>query len=124
MDGAVAAVRGMVARGWRVQLCTSPILASRFCAQEKFEWVREHLGEEFLPYLIMTADKTGVYGDVLVDDKPCIKGAHSQVWTQVQFEAPYNLDANPDMPRIRNWSEWEEVISRTLDRFANPEVRS
>lgn len=48
---------------------------SRFCCQEKWEWVREHLGDEFLDRVILTRDKTVVRADLLVDDKPRITGA-------------------------------------------------
>lgn len=38
-DGLLA-MRAMEEAGLRVRVCTSPLLSSRHCAQEKLEWVR------------------------------------------------------------------------------------
>ena len=84
MAGAIDALRAMRASGrYRCILCTSPILTSRHCAQDKYDWVREHLGEEWLTDMVLTADKTSVRGDVLIDDKPVITGGANPVWEQV-----------------------------------------
>jgi len=72
-EGGIDALNGMVAAGFKVYLCTAPLLQSRYCAQEKVAWVREHLGEQWLPRLILANDKTTVRGDVLIDDKPMEK---------------------------------------------------
>ena len=40
----------------------------------QFEWVEHHLGWKWINKLIVTKDKTVVSGDLLIDDKPIIKG--------------------------------------------------
>jgi hypothetical protein len=62
----------------QVFLCTSPVIGSRWCAQEKLAWIEHHLGRAWLRPTIITSDKT--VGDklqpcVLVDDRPGITGA-------------------------------------------------
>ena len=37
---------------YRVFLCTSPVLSSRHCAQDKYDWVRAHLGPDAVAYEI------------------------------------------------------------------------
>ena len=75
MAGGVEAMRTLASMGYRVFLCTSPVLTSSHCAGEKFEWVRHHLGPEWVARIILTSDKTAVRGDVLIDDKATIVGA-------------------------------------------------
>ena len=102
MAGGVESLHALAAKGYRVFLCTSPVTTSQHCAGEKFEWVRRHLGPAWVPQVICTSDKTAVRGDVLVDDKPKIVGAHHPVWQQLMFDAPYNLKCTP-YARISNW---------------------
>ena len=61
----------------------------------------------------MTSDKTVVRGDVLIDDKPAITGAHHPVWKQLLFEAPYNRHVT-DRPRLTKWSEVETMLDIVL----------
>jgi 5'-nucleotidase len=103
MAGGVKALHELAAKGYRVFLCTSPVTTSPNCAGEKFEWVRANLGPEWVPRIIITSDKTAVRGDVLIDDKPAIKGAHHPVWQQLMFDAPYNLTVNTAPARISSW---------------------
>ncbi|CAD7973013.1 unnamed protein product [Amoebophrya sp. A25] len=91
MKGAVQALKAMLTKGYDVFLCTSPVSFSRYCAQEKWEWVRAYLGEHWLDRMILSRDKTAVRGDILIDDKPHITGRFPiPLWTHVVFDAPYN----------------------------------
>ena len=109
MEGSVRAAKEMVAKGYRVLICTSPVLTSAHCAGEKFEWVREHLGPEWVRQIVLTSDKTSVRGDVLIDDKPRITGAHLPSWRQLMFDAPYNLSETPT-GRLSRWADWEAAV--------------
>jgi 5'-nucleotidase len=60
MDGAIDAINEMLDMGLKIFLCTAPIMKSAYCAQEKINWVRDHLGDEWLDKLIMTVDKVSV----------------------------------------------------------------
>lgn len=111
-EGAIEALREMHDAGLHVKLCTSPSLFQyESCAASKFAWVRAWLGEEWLPHLIITRDKTVVRGGVLIDDKPHIKGACANPeWSQIYYEMPYNVDIK-GKPRITKWSEWRSVLA-------------
>jgi len=115
MEGGIAALKAMLAKGFEVLICTSPMSSSRYCAQEKWEWVREHLGEEWLRRLMLTMDKTTVRGDVLIDDKPKITGSQVPCWTHVVFDAQYNRDIEMGgRRRLDSWANWLGVLTEEL----------
>jgi 5'-nucleotidase len=97
--------------GHNVQLCTAPLLNSETCAQEKLAWVRQHVGIEFVRRTIITADKTLVHGDFLLDDRPDIKGAITPTWRHLLYAAPYNRNIQETV----TWKQAREIIqsSRT-----------
>ena len=107
MAGGVEAVRELARLGYRVYLCTAPVLTSSHCAGEKFEWVRAHLGTEWVGRIILTSDKTAVRGDVLIDDKARITGAHHPVWQHLRFDAPYNRG----LPAKHTMASWAGVAA-------------
>lgn len=70
MTGGLDGIREMVDAGYRVLICTSPVMTSRYCAQEKLNWIRNNLGEVWLDKVIICLDKSSIRGDILLDDKP------------------------------------------------------
>ena len=104
MPGAVDALEAMVAYGWRVWLCSTVLNENPTCASDKLTWVQHHLGTHWMDLVVLTADKTLVAGDLLVDDKPHIEGARTPSWTHVRFTAPYNRDLPG--PRLDRWADW------------------
>lgn len=125
MEGAKQALHEMEAAGLQIFLCTSPIRTSRYCAQEKMEWVRKHLGESWLDRLILCQDKTTVKGDILIDDKPLDQlspgGKHTAAsWKQVLFDAPYNRQLRA--PRISVWRNWRDVILPLLGDITSEQL--
>ncbi|CAJ1440547.1 unnamed protein product [Effrenium voratum] len=115
MADAVASLKDMVRRGFEVMICTAPFAKSRYCAQEKWEWIREHLGEEWLTRMIITQDKTTVRGDLLIDDKPKITGSQIPLWSQILFDAPYNRDIEMNgRRRLCAWKDWAKIMSEEL----------
>ena len=111
LPGAIKAIHAMTAEGHDVVLCTSPFLISKWCESEKRHWVEEHLGESYANALVLTHDKTIVRGDVLIDDKPEIKGRLSPAWQQVLLERSYN--AHYKLPMIKyDWSDWRTVLQQ------------
>ena len=113
--GAVDAVKEMSQAGLHVLFCTAPTpFQYETCVAEKFGWVRQWLGEEYLGRLIITRDKTVVRGRVLIDDKPAVKGVcDTPDWTHIVFEQPYNLGVQG--PRMKKWEEWRGVLSQFFD---------
>eukprot|EP00916_Digyalum_oweni_P003233 GHVL01005829.1.p1 GENE.GHVL01005829.1~~GHVL01005829.1.p1 ORF type:complete len:517 (+),score=92.39 GHVL01005829.1:422-1972(+) len=74
-----------------VFLCTSPHPCSKNCAAEKIRWVQNNLPVEFHKRVIITYDKTLVFGDFLLDDKPSIRGVNNKpAWTHIVYSQPYN----------------------------------
>lgn len=115
MKGSIAAMKMMVQKGYDVLICTAPMKNSRWSAQEKWEWVREHLGEDWLQRMVLTLDKTTVRGDVLIDDKPSIVGAQQPLWSHIVFDAPYNQNIEMgERHRLQSWDEWECVLLQVL----------
>jgi 5'-nucleotidase len=90
MEGALEAMSAL-AEHHEVFICTSPRTEYRYCVPEKYEWIEQHLGKEWIPRIIMTKDKTLAYGTYLIDDKPVIKGVRkSPFWKQIMYKQAYN----------------------------------
>ncbi len=102
----------------RVFICTAPKIKFDNCVGEKYEWVREHLGERFIKRMMVTRDKTIAYGDYLIDDKPQLSGALKRpVWQQIYHDRPYNRvehGGNPETPRF-SWENWREELGAILE---------
>lgn len=94
-----------------VFICSSPI-SSPYCSQEKVEWTRRNLGIDWVRRLILTKDKTLVYGDILIEDKPKIKGCRIPFWEQVIYDHPWNRHITGK--RRINWQNWKEVLHELL----------
>ena len=107
IPGAVSAVKALLEHGHDVRICTSPLNQYRYCLAEKYEWVEQHLGSDFVHRMIVTKDKTVVYGDVLVDDKPDIAGTRQPDWQHIIFDQPYNRHASG--PRM-TWENWKTIL--------------
>jgi 5'-nucleotidase len=108
IDGAIQAVKEMVAEGIDVRICTFPIQAYRHCVGEKYEWVERHLGAAYTSRMILTRDKTIIAGDALIDDNPDISGSCTPSWRHIVFDQPYNRAVVG--LRLRSWVNWRAVI--------------
>jgi len=106
--GSRNALREMVKEGHDVRIVTSPWVSNPTCASDKLNWVVKHYGAHWGQRVIITTDKTLVRGDVLIDDKPQVKGSARPLWKHILFDQPYNRDVNK--PRIRDWREWRYVL--------------
>lgn len=118
LPGAMKALREMEAAGLHVKLCTSPsIFQYESSAGCKYAWVRQWLGEDWMPRLVITRDKTVVRGRVLIDDKPAIRGAcDNPEWAHVIYTMPYNAGI-ADKPRISDWSNWRAVLTPFFEQL-------
>lgn len=105
--GAIKSINGLLALGHDVRICTSPLNAYRHCVLEKYEWVENHLGSEFIARMVVTKDKTLVHGDILIDDKPEITGICTPTWRHILFDQPYNRHVKGN--RI-TWDNWRLYI--------------
>ena len=108
-EGAKAALSEMLFEGHDVFLVTSPHAGCTGpCAMHKIEWVREQLGDAWVARTILTADKTLVHGDVLVDDKPSVSGARTPSFRHVRYRQHYNRGVAGT--RLERWGEWRRVL--------------
>jgi 5'-nucleotidase len=107
IEGAITGLRAMMAAGHEVRICTSPLTAYRYCVPEKYEWVERHIGADFIHNVVVTKDKTLVVGDILVDDRPEVKGLRTPDWKHVLYDQPYNRDR--ETPRM-TWGNWSDVV--------------
>lgn len=108
ISGGKEALEKMQAFGHKVLICTSPISKYKNCVLEKYHWVAKNLGFEWTKRIIMTKDKTLVFGDILIDDKPKHIGLRKPAWKHVLFEAPYNKHIKTKL-RI-TWNNWEKIL--------------
>lgn len=63
--------------------------------------------------MILTQDKTLVYGDILIDDKPKISCLQKHPnFVNVLFDQPFNRNINKYS--ITQWSKWRLIIEPIL----------
>lgn len=110
VDGAAEAMWEM-SEDYEVFICTAPYVTNETCASEKMAWVEQYLGEGWKERMIITSDKTLARGDILIDDKPEIKGAMVPVWKHIVFDATYNRHVPS---RIDRWADWREAVETAL----------
>lgn len=109
IPGGKEALELMSSLGHQVFICTSPLTRYDDCVLEKYNWVAKNLGYEWTRKMIVTSDKTLVYGDLLIDDKPYPHGVGIANWEHVLYDAPYNRDV--EGKRRITWDTWTSVLS-------------
>jgi 5'-nucleotidase len=114
ITGASEALNNMIEKGYDVFLCTSPLQKFQNCVLEKYEWVKNNLGDEWINRIILTRDKTIIKGTILIDDKPEIKGSVIPKWKHILFHQPYNSNINK--PRIKIWSDWQTAVFSPINQ--------
>lgn len=108
VPGAKKALKEMLKAGHDVRIVTSPWVSNPTCASDKLNWVVKHYGSHWGPRVIITADKTLVRGDILIDDKPEVTGALEPEWEHVLFDQPYNQGVA--RRRLLDWSGWRDIV--------------
>lgn len=122
LPGACEAIKTMDAmEKVDVFLCTSPLFKYKYSAKEKYEWVENHLGPDFIDKVILTRDKTMINGHLLIDDRPDIKGACAQpTWEHILMTACHNKHMERlTQHRLDNWTDnsWQLLIEDRLKRI-------
>jgi 5'-nucleotidase len=108
--------------GFSVFICTSPLLDNPTCIQDKIDWTKKYFGPEWVERLILTRDKTTVRGDILIDDKPGIKGSHHPTWVQIVFDQPYNVEYDKQTHRMYSWTnrtQWKKTVLKALKQVGH-----
>lgn len=110
IEGAKQALKSALAAGHDVRIVSTPDTSNPTCASDKLDWLVRHHGAEWAKRLILTADKTVIHGDILVDDKPIITGDMEPTWTHVVFgDYAYNRTSAAPI-RMRSWGAPEKLI--------------
>ncbi|OGZ13314.1 MAG: hypothetical protein A3C93_00145 [Candidatus Lloydbacteria bacterium RIFCSPHIGHO2_02_FULL_54_17] len=105
--GGCEALEYLLAQGNDVRICTAPKRDFRNCTLEKLEWIDEHFGRKWSERTIITRDKTLVSGDILIDDKPNVKGVRQPSWEHIFYDQPYN---RTHKGRRLTWTNYKEVL--------------
>lgn len=109
IDGCQSAVRDMQRLGLELFVCTAPLFHSPTCMREKYDWLAKHFNENFARRMIVTKDKTLVYGDYLIDDRPDVTGVRETPdWEHILYDRPFNRRINNQ--RRLTWANWREVL--------------
>lgn len=97
VEGAVEGLNALAAHHGvaDVFLCTKPMERNPTCRDDKAEWVRHHLGDEWVRKLIISPDKGMVRGDILLDDAPKPEWIERAEWVPVIYPERWNA---PDRP--------------------------
>ncbi len=108
VEGSVRAIRHLIKSGYDVRICSSPLSQYKNCVLEKYQWVEDHLGRDFVKRIILAKDKTLIRGNYLIDDKPEIEGAETAEWEHIIFDRPYNCSVTNK--RRLTWKNWKIVL--------------
>ena len=109
IEGGKEAIEKMKSLGHEVFICTSFISNYKNCILEKYAWVEKNLGYYWTLRTILTKDKTLVYGDYLIDDRPEHKGIRKPSWEHILYQMPYNKDLKEK--RRLTWKNWEDILN-------------
>lgn len=107
--GAKEALNWAVEAGHDVRIVSTPDARNPTCASDKLAWVTQHYGVEWTKRLILTADKTVIHGDILIDDKSEITGSMEPTWEHVVF-GDYAYNRKADRARMVAWSEFHLLV--------------
>lgn len=103
IEGAIDAIWKLIAEGHTPFFVSTPYRSHETCASEKLAWVGEHFGQTMQSRTILTEDKTVVMGDVLVDDKPLIRGSNpTPTWRHLCF-GNYGYSSSTLSQRVETW---------------------
>lgn len=109
ISGSLKALTEMNDMGHEVFICTSPKSGNKYCVKEKYEWVEQHLGSDWLKRVIVTKDKTIIKADFLIDDKDEIKGlVKKPSWEHFIYDQPYNREVTS--VRRLTWETWKSAL--------------
>lgn len=102
-----------IAKKHEVFICSSPNSTNPTCVQEKYDSIGKHFGKAWQKRLIFTQDKTLIKGDILIDDKPLIKGVVKPNWEHVVYGHLMAQETNT-YRRLSSWKDWKKVLPELI----------
>ncbi len=113
VEGSQAALAELKQQGHHVTICTAPMPGIGSSLMEKHDWVIEHFGATLAKNMITTVDKTMIKGDILIDNKPEIKGFYKKPhWEHIVYDHPYNRHITGQ--RRITWDNWKEILPEAV----------
>lgn len=107
----IEALLEMQIMGIEVFICSSPLTIYQNCVLEKFEWIDEHLGNDWIKRIILTKDRTIIKADFLIDDRPKVEGIEENPsWEHIVYDTPYNRNG-VKKKRLISWKNWKKTLS-------------
>ena len=108
IKGSLEGWQKLLDNGYDPVFCSSPLLTSPYCIEEKKQWIKENFvplfGHSVLDRAILTRHKHREKGIALIDDKPEIYNSESAQWMHILFESEFNLDSD-NTHRISGWND-------------------
>lgn len=90
-----------------VRVCSTPMSGvEASCEADKRQWLEEVFDNEFAVSAIISKDKSGVDGKVMIEDNPDID--RNAIWTPVMFSQPWNMHVT-DLERMYGWGALDVV---------------
>ncbi len=108
----IAALQELTRSGHTVVICTAPLSKAATSIPEKLEWIREHLGADYVRRTICTKDKTLIRGDILIDDRVEVEGELAPLWKHVLFTLPYNAHLEYHLRLQQDWSNLQNLLAQ------------
>lgn len=103
---------------FKIMFCTSPLIWNKTCASDKLAWIEKYFGHRMMKNVMISSDKTLVHGNLLIDDKPKIKGIlgdQPKFQNHVLMRCWHNsrVDASGYQYVLeQDWSNFYEIIDR------------
>lgn len=108
IEGSIQAIKELCEIGVDMFICTTPLDEYKNCVLEKYEWIDKYLGFTWTTKLVLTTDKTIIKGDILIDDRPVIKGVEVPTWEHIIYDLPKNRSEKNK--RRLSWKNWKNII--------------
>lgn len=112
VDGAISGINELTDHA-DVWIVTKPLEANTACASDKVGWVRQYLGADWLPRLIIAPDKSMVRGDILLDDAPHLHWLDTATWVAVVYPMTWNQHAESKWVHLPTWT-WGRPVGELL----------
>ena len=108
IKGALKGFAELAETDQQIFICSSPLIGNPTGASEKYDWIEQYLGREWLGNVILAPDKTMVRGDILIDDRPKVEGSQTPIWEHILYDQLYNRQE--EGRRRLTWANWREVL--------------
>jgi 5'-nucleotidase len=105
IDAALDGWQRLLDLGYHPRICSSPLVSSTTCEDEKRGWLREHLGADVAAEAHIVQNKCECPGLALIDDIPEVTCGPAP-WPHIVFDHAYNRHA-PSPHRLRGWRDPE-----------------